>query len=122
MKAFFKLLLAASAAILLSTTIDAKSDEYPIPIIIEDPGSGENRSPEQVPFHAQVWDNYVVLGCTSNIGSVEITLSSTAGDDYETVFDTSIGSIIIPISGNSGLYRLDIVLPSGQSYYGEFVL
>lgn len=122
MKAFFKLLLAASAAILLSTTIDAKSDEYPIPIIIEDPGSGENRSPEQVPFLAQVWDHYVVLGCTSNIGSVEIRLTSTTGDDYETVFDTSFGSIIIPISGLSGLYRLDIVLPSGQSYYGEFVL
>ncbi len=122
MNTIFKLLLTASFAVLLSTTIDAKSDEYPIPIIIEDPGSGENRSPEQSPFYAQVWGTYVVLGCTSNIGNADVTLTSTAGDDYETVFYTAFGSIIIPISGNPGLYRLDIELPSGQSYYGQFVL
>ena len=123
MKTIFRLFLTASFAVLLASPVDAKTDEFPIPVIIDnEPDSNENRSPEQSPFYAQVWGTYVVLGCTSNIGNADVTLTSTAGDDYETVFNTAFGSIIIPISGNHGFYRLDIELSSGQSFYGEFVL
>lgn len=122
MKIKIKLLLTATLAALMSIGMTAKTDgELPIPII-SDPAPNENRSPELAPFHAYIMDSYVVLCCASSIGNAYITLTSTVGDDYETVFNTAFGSILIPISGNTGSYRLDIVLPSGQSYYGEFVL
>ncbi|MBR3030374.1 MAG: DUF3244 domain-containing protein [Bacteroidales bacterium] len=123
MKTTLSLLLTASFAVLMSLGLSAKTDgDLPIPIKISRPGANENRSPEQVPFYAQIEDYYVTLGCASSIGSAYITLISTAGDDYQTVFDTSAGEINIPISGASGQYRLDIVLFSGESYYGEFIL
>jgi len=123
MKTLFRLLLTASFAVLFSLPINAQNDGVPVPIISNDEGgSNENRSPEQIPFYAQIQGSYVILSCYSSIGNANVTLTSTAGDDYETVFDTSFGVIFIPISGNSGFYRLDIVLPSGQSYYGEFIL
>lgn len=123
MKNFIKFFLTAPLAACLFFSMSAKTDgEVPIPIIISQPGETDNRSPEQALFHAQLWDTYVILSCASSIGNVDVTLTSTAGDDYETVFNTAFGSILIPISGNAGSYRLDIVLTSGQSYYGEFVL
>lgn len=122
MKNFIKFFLTASVAAFMSIGMNAKTDgEIPIPIISE-PNPNENRSPEQVPFRAYVLDSYVVLSCTSSIGNADVTLTSSAGDDYETVFNTAFGSILIPISGNAGSYRLDIVLTSGQSFYGEFKL
>ena len=122
MNNLIKFFLTASLAAFMSIGITAKTDgEIPIPIISE-PNPNENRAPEQVPFRAYVLDSYVVLTCASSIGNVDVSLTSTAGDDYETVFNTAFGSILIPISGNAGSYRLDIVLFSGNSYYGEFVL
>lgn len=122
MKKKIKLLLTATLAAFMSIGMTAKTDgELPIPII-SDPAPNENRSPEQVPFQAYIVNSYVILSCASSIGNADVTLTSTAGDDYETVFNTAFGSILIPISGNAGSYRLYIVLTSGQSYYGEFVL
>lgn len=122
MNTSLKLLLTTSFILLFSIGAIAKTDgELPV-IIVPNPDSNENRSPEQIPFYAQIQGTYVILGCYSSIGNATVTLTSTAGDDYETIFDTSFGVIFIPISGNSGFYRLDIALPSGQSYYGEFIL
>ena len=123
MKKIISIVLTASFAVIMAIGLAAKTDgDLPIPIKISRPGANENRFPEQVPFYAQIEDYYVTLGCASSLGSAYITLISTAGDDYQTVFDTSTGVIIIPISGASGQYRLDIVLFSGESYYGEFIL
>ena len=123
MKTFFNYFLTALFAVLFTCPIGAKSDGTPLPIIRNNGyGSNETRSPEQVSFYAQIEDYYVTLCCASSIGSANITLTSTAGDDYQTIFQTSLGEINIPISGASGQYRLDIVLFSGESYYGEFIL
>ena len=123
MKTTIKSFFAVTLAVLLSIPGYSQNYGAPLPIVSgNDNGSNENRSPEQVPFRAYVLDSYVVLSCASSIGNAVVTLTSTAGDDYETVFNTAYGTIIIPISGNSGSYRLDIVLPSGAAYYGEFVL
>ena len=123
MKTIFNLLLTTMSAVLMYIPAYAQDYGDPLPIVSgNENGPNENRSPEQSPFYAQVWETYVVLGCTSIIGNADVTLSSTAGDDYETIFNTAFGSIIIPISSNHGFYRLDIELSSGQSFYGEFVL
>lgn len=78
-----------------------------------------------VPFFAEYIDamNTVQLGCNdASVGNVTVTLSSTAGDWYQTVFDTSDGPILIPASGNSGHYTLTLVTTAGDTYIGEFEL
>ncbi len=48
------------------------------------------------------------------------SMRNTAGDFFQTVFDTEEGSILIPISGNPGNYTLMLVMASGLVFEGEF--
>lgn len=75
-----------------------------------------------VPFFAEYYDTLsaVMLGCSESIGEVTVRLTSTAGDWYETEFDTSDGMLDIPVSGESGFYTLTIRTSSGVVYQGEF--
>ena len=81
---------------------------------------GGPRTPASIPFFAELECGYVLLGSYSYCGTVDVSLTSTAGDNYETVFDTSDGTIIIPISGYTGDYVLLISTPDGTEYIGEF--
>ena len=78
--------------------------------------------PAYNPFYAELENGNVVLGSFSYYGTVEISLTSTAGDNYSTVFDTVDGTILIPISGNTGDYILLITTASGLEFIGEFSL
>ena len=91
-------------------------------IIIPEENELENgpRSPVYNPFTAFLLNNEVVLNCITSYGSVSVALTSTAGDNYSTVFDTEDGFIIIPISGLSGDYTLSLVDATGQRFVGEF--
>lgn len=90
-----------------------------IPTTPDDP-----RSPASNPFIAELMEgiNSVLLGATEIIGIVSVQITSTAGDNYSTYFDTSYGAILLPISGNSGHYTLTIITPSGIHYVGEFTI
>ena len=88
----------------------------PRPVI---PG-GMPRTPDSIPFYAELESGYVLLGSFSSCGIVDVSLTSTAGDDYSTVFDTANGTIIIPVSGITGDYTLLITTASGVDYIGEF--
>lgn len=60
---------------------------------------------------------------SQNLGVLDITITNlTDGTyaDYEV--DSSLGSAILPISGNEGFYTLDIMLTSGEQYVGQFEL
>lgn len=81
---------------------------------------GTPRTPANVPFYAELETANVLLGSYSYCGIVVVSLTSTSGDDYSTVFDTSNGTIYIPISGNTGDYVLLITTLSGVEYVGEF--
>ena len=81
---------------------------------------GSPHMPVYVPFYAELENGYVLLGSYSNCGIVDVSLTSTAGDDYSTVFDTSDGTIIIPISGLTGDYTLLITTLAGVEFIGEF--
>ena len=81
---------------------------------------GAPRSPAFNPFTAYLNGNAVVLNCSASYGNVAVTLVSTAGDNYTTVFDTEDGSVIIPVSGLSGHYTLLITTASGSQFIGEF--
>lgn len=81
---------------------------------------GAPRSPAFNPFTAYLNGDAVVLNCSAPYGNVAVTLISTAGDYYTTVFDTEDGSVIIPVSGLSGHYTLLLTTASGSQFIGEF--
>ncbi len=76
--------------------------------------------PAYNPFFAEFANGNVLLGSYTYYGIVDVSLTSTAGDDYSTVFDTADGTIIIPVSGYAGDYTLLITTASGLEYVGEF--
>lgn len=80
------------------------------------------RTPEYNPFFAELMNDYVILGAPSAIGTVSVSLTSTAGDNYSTCFDTSDGAILLPVSGNAGYYTLTIITADGTHYVGEFTI
>lgn len=81
---------------------------------------GAPHMPAFNPFYAELESGYVLLGSYSYCGIVDVSLTSTAGDDYSTVFDTSNGTVNIPVSGYSGDYVLLITTSAGTEYIGEF--
>lgn len=74
------------------------------------------------PFFAELMNGYVILGSFSSFGPVHVTITSTAGDNYTTSFDTEDGAIVLPISGDSGFYSLRITIPGGLQFVGEFTI
>jgi len=126
MKSFIKIVLSLFIPvgfIVLQSSSAALSgkDEIVIPIRkkpVSLPGSPQ--MPVYNPFYAELESGYVLLGSFSSCGIVDVSLTSTAGDDYSTVFDTANGAIIIPISGYAGDYVLLITTPAGTEYIGEF--
>lgn len=80
------------------------------------------RSPGSCPFFAEYQNGNVSLNSLDSIGTVVVEISSTAGDDYCTYFDTSDGSILLPVSGDPGYYLLRITVSSNVHYNGRFEL
>lgn len=74
------------------------------------------------PFFAELSDYGVLLGSSDSIGTVSVRITSTAGDDYSTYFNTSTGMILLPISGDTGDYLISITTPDGIHFIGEFSL
>ena len=58
----------------------------------------------------------------SPYGVVSVTLVSTAGDYYQTFFDTEDVQLVVPISGETGHYTLTLVTERGLVFKGEFDL
>lgn len=94
--------------------------------IVIEPSTSEQpdvpRTPSFNPFFAYEDGSSVTLGSVSPYGDVAVTLVSTAGDYYQTVFDTEDGQVIIPISGDAGHYSLTLVTERGLVFEGEFDL
>lgn len=101
------------------------SDMRGEPIIIRQNPSdpvGAPRMPVFNPFTAELTDGDVFLYANTPCGIVSVSIISTAGDDYSTNYDTSVGSILLPISGNSGFYTLHITMTDGTQFVGEFTI
>lgn len=74
------------------------------------------------PFYAELTDLGVLLLADSNWGEATVTLSSLEGDYYQTTFDMSDGSILLPVNGDAGdSYTLSIEI-SGLEFEGDFIL
>ena len=99
----------------------ADDDTISIHKVSDDPHGAPR---DAIPFFAEYDEmlSSVMLGCSDSIGDVTVTLTSTAGDWYQTVFDTSDGAILIPVSGLSGYYVLTLETADHTVYEGEFNL
>lgn len=124
-----KLLIVIALCIISECLMGGHS--YPFPVnqndgetIVIRPDSvvppGSPRMPVYNPFFATIEDGFVLLGSYTYYGIVDVSLTSAAGDDYSTMFDTGDGTIVIPISGNTGDYTLFITTASGLEFIGEF--
>lgn len=105
--------LSQSVGMSVSTDIIEVGRKPPFP-------GGRPRSVEETQFFAIAADTFVQLYSVSSVGEVDVLLVSTAGDYYLTEFDTQDGSIILPISGDTGTYTINVTTPDGQEYEGEF--
>lgn len=122
MKTFIAPAMTSLAVLITAQFSQAVSMQGHI-IIIQKPEPEEDpRSPIANPFIAEFQEetNSVLLGVTDSIGTVCVQITSTAGDNLSTYFDTSDGAIILPVSGNAGYYTLTIITPDGTHYVGEF--
>ncbi len=99
-----------------------EDDPVIIHVVVKESNKPEGAPRTAVPFFAEYYDTLcaVMLGCSESIGDVTVRLTSTAGDWYETEFDTSDGMLDIPVSGESGFYTLTIRTSAGVVYQGEF--
>ena len=91
-------------------------------ILIRQQSDGSSGAPRSTfnPFFAYEDGTCVTLGSVSPGGNVSVTLVSTAGDYYQTIFDTEDMQIVIPISGGMGHYTLRLVTERDLVFEGEF--
>lgn len=82
---------------------------------------GAPKSISYNPFSAELTDVGVLLVSDCNCGSADVTLWSVGGDYYYTVFDTSDGATLLPVSGNTGdYYTINITMSDGTEFEGDF--
>lgn len=94
-------------------------------LIVPKPGpEDEPRTNVPNPFFAELMDDSVtiLLSVTNPCGTVSIQITSTAGDNHTTYFDTSDGAVLLPISGNTGNYSMTITLSNGFQFVGGFTI
>lgn len=100
------------------------SPQIPIQVLQAGQETGINdRGLANVPICAYYEEflSSVCLTFSQNLGDLDITITNlTDGTyaDYEV--DSSLGSAILPMSGNTGIYNVLIVTAGGIQYGGEF--
>lgn len=66
--------------------------------------------------------NILSVSALYNVGEVNVVIENlTTGEYAEYSFDSSQPEYF-PISGNTGFWRITLMLENGALYYGEFVL
>lgn len=112
-------------AVQLGAVVNTAKDGDPIIIKVSTTQipDGAPRSAANNPFTAYRDDTEVELfSADSTYGTVGVYLFSTAGDFVSTSFDTTSGSITIPISGLSGNYTIIITTSGGVAFEGQFII
>lgn len=124
MKRIFLLLSILFLAVEVSWSYSNGDHQFiPIRVLDNSTETGrENRSLEYVPFQAY-YDSFtssIYLSFFENIGEVEISIiNCTSGECSEFDVNTSIGTLVLPVSDENGTYQLQIntIL---VDYIGEF--
>lgn len=97
--------------------------QIPIQVIISSGQEGPHRAPEYVPIQAYYEESlsFVCMSFAYSLGDLDITITNlTDGSHFDYEVDSSLGSAILPISGDAGFYTIVIMTSSGAQYGGEF--
>lgn len=85
----------------------------------------EHRSQVYIPIQA-FYDDFtssIYIQFLQSIGDVYIDVTNIdTGYNADFEVDSSLGTVILPISGESGLYDITFVLSEGGAYQGELYL
>lgn len=86
-------------------------------------GQSHSRSQVEVPIRASYYSTLSVVGIAflENLGIVSIRLTNLLSEGSSTFFvDSFFGSCILPVTGGSGPYTIEITTADGLLYAGFF--
>lgn len=130
-KILFTLLFVLSFTSLFATQKDKTSfkddgdDVIEIDVNYTPPVTGPKRSPAIVPISATYYValSYIEVSFLYNMGDISIVLTDLASNStmvYNS--DTSIGTVFIPFNSGSGVYSIEFITSSGETYSGVFII
>ena len=116
------LLLALSA--MASSAGTKMGDTIVIPIQHSDEELPQNRPRSSPIFTASLDTSLELLSISSlyNVGDVYAVIENLTTGEYAEYSFASSSTAFLPISGDSGYWRITLTLESGEGYYGVFVL
>lgn len=93
----------------------------PIPVVDHNELDPIHRSIIPIEAYYIALNSSICVTFSQNLGDMDVTVTNlTTGDSDDFEIVASIGSTLLPISGDTGYYRIDFILSSGTQYYGEF--
>ena len=127
-----KFLLKAVCLLLLlpstrgySGNVCAPDNEEPIVIIpVEQSFNHRPHSKAIVPFEANYNAEFtsVLVRFIKDVGEVGISIQNLSSGEYnDYTINSKIGSIVLPISGDSGDYVITFTLQNGKQFLGKFI-
>lgn len=122
-----KIVLLLSIICLAATASWSAEDEHqfiPIRVLDNTIETGRtHRSSTDIPIVA-CYDDFISSICLQflhNIGDVDVIITNAFTGDYiEYEVDSSLGSVMLPINGDVGIYDITILLSDGSGFEGEF--
>ena len=104
--------------------LSAMQDQIPIPILTSDEELIIIRTPDSIRIDC-VYDtdtNTIVFGIVGSTETLAVSVyNSSSNETYNTVFVGS-GLFYVPISGNTGLWKISLTRSDGSEYVGEILL
>lgn len=123
LKAIFLILLLPLTQVYSGNVYEPNNEEPIVIIPVEQSFKHRPHSKAFVPFEA----NYnkglasVLVRFIKDVGEVEISIHDLSSGEYnDYTINSKIGSIVLPISGDSGDYVITFTLQNGKQYIGEF--
>ena len=118
-----KLLLLLSIFVLAAPLTKSTNDGGTVPIPVVDSHELDPIHRSLIPIEAYYisLNSSICVTFSQNLGDMDVTVTNmTTGDSDDFEIVASVGSTLLPISGDAGYFRIDFILASGTQYYGEF--
>ena len=114
----------AFIAAMIIAVISYADGEGVVPISVQDATSQSDpvhRTIVPIEAYYIAFNSSICVTFSQNLGDMDVTVTNlTTGDSDDFEIVASVGSTLLPISGDAGYFRIDFILASGTQYYGEF--
>ena len=104
--------------------LPASQDQFPIPLDESQDDPHIVRFPSSFRIDCLYDTDYssFIFNISGNSDCISVYIERTGNTEiYETELIGN-GLFYVPISGNSGLWRIDLTLPNGIVYHGSFII